>query len=109
MRTRTRSGRSCAEVLRVVGEPTRLELLGLLGRGERSVSELGAALGQELHFVSRHLGVLHAAGLVARRRDGQRVRYRLAPELLGPEPGGIDLGCCELRLRDDDQGGARAR
>jgi len=49
----------------------------LLRGGERCVCELIAALGLEQSNVSQHLGILRKAGLVACRKDGLRVMYRL--------------------------------
>ncbi|MCZ2525019.1 ArsR/SmtB family transcription factor [Streptomyces sp. NPDC059506] len=56
----------------------RLELLDLLAQGERSVDALARAAGLGLTTASAHLQTLRQAGLVATRRDGVRVHYRLA-------------------------------
>ncbi|MFE1576392.1 ArsR/SmtB family transcription factor [Streptomyces fradiae] len=56
----------------------RLELLDLLAQGERSVDSLAKAAGLGLTTTSAHLQALRQAGLVATRRDGVRVYYRLA-------------------------------
>jgi rhodanese-related sulfurtransferase/DNA-binding HxlR family transcriptional regulator len=60
--------------------PVRLELLDLLAQAPRSVEELAQASGQSTANTSQHLQALHAAGLVTRRREGNRVRYALAGE-----------------------------
>src|SRR5579859_5836586 len=60
--------------------PVRLELLDLLAQGPRGVEELAQASGQSTANASQHLQALHAAGLVARRRHGNRVVYTLAGE-----------------------------
>ena len=62
--------------------PVRLELLDLLAQAPRSVEELACASGQSIANASQHLQGLHAAGLVDRERDGNRVRYSLAGEAL---------------------------
>jgi DNA-binding transcriptional ArsR family regulator len=62
---------------RVIGEPMRLRLLDRLRHGEASVGELAVALGASQQNVSRHLNVLHAAGLVQRRKRGTRVLYAI--------------------------------
>ena len=62
--------------------PVRLELLDLLAQAPRSVEELARASGQSTANTSQHLQALHAAGLVERERDGNRVRYSVAPEPL---------------------------
>jgi rhodanese-related sulfurtransferase len=56
----------------------RLELLDLLAQGERSVDALARTAGLGLTTASAHLQALRQAGLVATRRDGTRIFYRLA-------------------------------
>jgi rhodanese-related sulfurtransferase/predicted transcriptional regulator len=72
------------EAIAVMGKafasPVRLELLDLLAQGPRSVDELAHASDQSTANASQHLQALHAAGLVARERDGTRVRYALASD-----------------------------
>jgi DNA-binding transcriptional ArsR family regulator len=58
--------------------PRRLELLDLLAQAPRSVEELARAGEQSSANTSQHLQALHAAGMVTRTRDGNRVRYELA-------------------------------
>jgi DNA-binding transcriptional ArsR family regulator len=69
-----------AERFRVIGEPMRIKLLDRLREGEASVGELSESLGAGQQNVSRHLGVLHAAGIVSRRKDGTRVLYSIGDE-----------------------------
>ncbi len=70
------------EAIAVMGKafasPVRLELLDLLAQGPRLVDELAHASDQSTANASQHLQALHAAGLVAREREGTRVRYALA-------------------------------
>ncbi|MFC0597891.1 ArsR/SmtB family transcription factor [Streptomyces palmae] len=58
----------------------RLELLDLLAQGERTVDALSKAAGLNLTTASAHLQTLKQAGLVATRREGVRIHYRLAGE-----------------------------
>jgi rhodanese-related sulfurtransferase len=58
--------------------PRRLELLDLLAQAPRSVEEIARASGQSTANASQHLQALHAAGMVTRTREGNRVRYALA-------------------------------
>jgi len=58
--------------------PRRLELLDLLAQGPRTVQALAEQSGQSVANTSQHLQGLHAAGLVAREREGTSVRYVLA-------------------------------
>ena len=69
-----------AERFRVLGEPMRIRLLDRLRDGEASVQELTAALGTTQQNVSKHLGVLHSAGVVSRRRDGTHTLYSIADD-----------------------------
>jgi rhodanese-related sulfurtransferase len=56
----------------------RLELVDLLAQGERSAGALARAAGLGLTTASAHLQALKRAGLVATRREGTRIYYRLA-------------------------------
>lgn len=58
----------------------RLELLELLAQGERSVEDLADQVGLTAANASQHLQILRSARLVAVRKDGLYVRYRLANE-----------------------------
>ncbi len=69
-----------AERFRVLAEPARLQLLQALMAGERSVGELTAATGLSQANVSKHLQLLLANDLVARRKEGLFAYYHLADE-----------------------------
>lgn len=69
-----------ARRLSIIGDPMRIRLLSALRSGEASVGELTSAAGTTQQNVSRHLALLHAEGIVARRRDGTFVRYRIDDE-----------------------------
>jgi DNA-binding transcriptional ArsR family regulator len=69
-----------AERFRVIGEPVRIKLLDRLREGEASVGELTEALGATQQNVSRHLALLHGAGVVSRRKEGTRVVYAIADQ-----------------------------
>jgi DNA-binding transcriptional ArsR family regulator len=69
-----------ARRLRVVGEPMRIKLLDCLRDGELTVQELTDATGASQQNVSKHLGILLEAGIVGRRKDGNRVHYRIVDE-----------------------------
>jgi ArsR family transcriptional regulator len=69
-----------AAVARAVGHEHRLELLEHLGQGERSVESLAERLGLSVANASQHLQHLRRAGLVASRRDGKYVLYRVADD-----------------------------
>lgn len=63
--------------LRILGEPTRIKILGLLDQGSGSVQELADQLTTSHQNVSKHLAVLHQSGMVSRHRDGSTVVYEL--------------------------------
>jgi len=69
--------RAPARVFKALGQPTRLFLVQVLGRGERCVGELQELVGADISTVSRHLGALREAGLVRDERRGNQVFYRL--------------------------------
>lgn len=60
-----------------LADPARLRLIVELARGEATVSDLAAATREKLTTVSARLGLLWSARLVARRRDGKSMLYRL--------------------------------
>jgi DNA-binding transcriptional ArsR family regulator len=66
---------------RALGDPTRLQLLGLLeAEGELSAGELTRRLGQPQPRVSNHLACLRWCGFVTTRRQHRAVYYRLADQ-----------------------------
>jgi DNA-binding transcriptional ArsR family regulator len=67
-----------AELLAAMASPVRLLLLCAMVDGEKSVSELVARTQVTQSAVSQHLGKMRLQGLVAARRDGQVVYYKLA-------------------------------
>jgi ArsR family transcriptional regulator, lead/cadmium/zinc/bismuth-responsive transcriptional repressor len=90
------------DVLRALAEPTRLRLVWALAAREHSVGELAELVGANVAAVSQHLARLREAGMVASRRDGTRIFYRVAtPHLAdlldqlvvvgGHVSGGLDL------------------
>jgi DNA-binding transcriptional ArsR family regulator len=66
-----------AAIGRALADAKRLCVVELLASGERSVSELSREASCQVPNMSQHLAVLRAAGLVASRRDGSTVYYRL--------------------------------
>lgn len=65
---------------KALADPTRLRILGLLGREELTVGELTGILGMAQSRVSGHLGVLREARLVRDRRQGTSSFYSLVTE-----------------------------
>jgi DNA-binding transcriptional ArsR family regulator len=65
---------------RVLSEPTRIRLLDRLRDGDATVQELQDALGASQQNVSKHLGVLLNAGMVARSKRGTSSLYSIADQ-----------------------------
>jgi DNA-binding transcriptional ArsR family regulator len=84
----------------LLSEPTRLKILHTICREERSVTAIVAATRATQTNVSRHLALLHHAGVVSRRRDGNVVYYRVA------DPEFVEICrsvCVQIASRIDDQ------
>jgi ArsR family transcriptional regulator len=72
-----------AAIAKALADAKRLCVLERLADGERSVSDLSRDVGCQVPNMSQHLAVLRAAGIVATRREGSTVFYRLAdPKVL---------------------------
>jgi ArsR family transcriptional regulator len=78
------SAEAAAQFLRTLASPHRLMILCALAEGERSVGALAERLGIAQPNVSQHLFKLKAEGLVASRREGQTIFYRLASAEVRP-------------------------
>lgn len=67
-----------AELFKALGHPIRIRILELLRNGERTVSDLQAALAIDAGSVSQHLAVLRSRQLVVGRKEGTSVYYRVS-------------------------------
>jgi len=72
-----------SSLYRLLGDEARLRLLRVLRRERLNVTELTGILGLAQSGVSRHLGLLKEAGLVAEEKDGGFTYYGLAPAAAG--------------------------
>lgn len=71
-----------ARICKAFAHPGRLQILDLLGHGERGVSELQEALGISKTSMSQHLSILKSAGVLSTRREGKQIYCSLAmPEV----------------------------
>jgi ArsR family transcriptional regulator len=66
-----------AEILKALGQPTRLKIIDFLRNGERCVCEIFPAIDEEQSNTSRHLSVMLSAGLLVRRKDGLKIYYSI--------------------------------
>lgn len=62
----------------ILGEPQRLRILQALESGECTVGEIVERVAGSQPNISKHLQVLHATGLVGRRRRGNSIYYSIA-------------------------------
>ena len=69
-----------ARRFRALGDPLRVRILDLLRDRELSVTTLAEQLRAGQQNVSKHLAVLVDSGMLARRKDGNHVYYRIADE-----------------------------
>lgn len=90
-----------AERFRLLGDPTRIRMLDALRDGPLTVGALTEIVSTSQQNVSKHLGLLHRAGLLRREKDGNSVRYGIADEgvfaLCDQVCGGIQRHLDELR------------
>jgi DNA-binding transcriptional ArsR family regulator len=92
-----------SEYFGLLAEPTRLKLLHALCDGERSVTEIVEQAGASQTNVSRHLNLMHRAGILARRREGNLVYYAVS------DPAVVELCravCVQIAGRLDDDAAA---
>lgn len=80
MPTMRRTAGEASALLKALANPDRLLLLCQLSQGECCVSELEGLLGIQQPTLSQQLGALRQAGLVATRRDGKLIFYRVCSD-----------------------------
>ena len=66
----TNKARQRDAVFRAISDPTRREILGILRGGRQTVGEIASNFRMSRPAISKHLRLLHAAGLVATRKQG---------------------------------------
>lgn len=71
---------SVAELFAVLSTPIRLKIISAVCQSEKSVSELLAQIDTTQPNMSQHLGTLYRCGVLAKRRDGTQMYYRLQSE-----------------------------
>lgn len=87
----------CADVLRALGDATRLSVLQALLGGPLHVNDLLKRVTVSQSLLSHHLKVLRDAGLVHAKRDGKAVLYQVAPGIADQSKGQcLDLTCCQV-------------
>ncbi len=71
---------SVAELFAVLSTPIRLKIISAVCNGEKTVSELLAEIDTTQPNMSQHLSTLYRSGVLAKRRDGTQMYYRLQSE-----------------------------
>jgi ArsR family transcriptional regulator len=71
---------SVAELFAVLSTPIRLKIISAVCQGEKNVSELLAEIETTQPNMSQHLSTLYRSGVLAKRRDGTQMYYRLQSE-----------------------------
>jgi len=87
-----------AEILKAMAHPSRLMIIDALAEGERCVCELQRLVGSSMPTVSRHLSQMKAAGIVAGRREGSQIFYRLLTPCV------VEVFECVERVLDAERG-----
>ncbi len=64
-----------AEILKTLGQPTRLKIIDFLRNGERCVCEIFTAICEEQSNTSRHLNLMVSSGILFRRKVGVKIFY----------------------------------
>lgn len=72
------------DIFKALADPTRRAVFERLATGEMNATELREGFPISQPAVSQHLAVLREAGLVAERREGRQVQYRVHPQGLKP-------------------------
>jgi len=88
-----------ARLLTALANESRLAILCELVEGERSVGRLVEAVGLTQSALSQHLAKLRAGGIVATRRNGQTIFYRLASKAAGSVMTALAEVYCQPRYR----------
>jgi DNA-binding transcriptional ArsR family regulator len=97
--------RDATDVFAVLADPTRRQVVELLGRGPQRAGELSGTLGVSAPALSRHLRVLRAAGIVADGRvaaDARARVFHLRPESLA----GVQAWLDQVQAHWDEQLGS---
>ena len=90
----------CANYLKALGDPVRLQIVRALQFSPLTVSDLTECLDIEMPNVSHHLRVLFHANLVTVKKDGKFSYYQLNKEFLKSRSvvKTLDFGCCKVEL-----------
>ncbi len=86
-----------AAVLKMLGHPDRIRIVGLLIERSRPVGEIAEAAGLAPNAASQHLGLMESRGIVERSREGRNVYYTVSHRIAR------NLMRCLLGPRDESE------
>ena len=89
---------TASRIFRALADPTRRQILQELKQGELTGGEIGARFPISGPSISRHLSILKTADLVAERRAGNRIFYRLQPEQIAHAVGDFLSAVCPTQV-----------
>ena len=81
-----------AEIAKAIAHPLRIAIVDFLKDGEQCVCDIAEQIGSERSNVSRHLSVMVSAGVLAYRKEGLKVIYRLKTPCI------VDFFSCVRRV-----------
>ncbi len=79
MSSKNRQIQGLAQFFRILGDPSRLQLLTALAERELNVTQLCKKLHMSQPTVSRHLSILKMSAIAEARRDGKEIYYSIDP------------------------------
>jgi DNA-binding transcriptional ArsR family regulator len=90
---------SVAELFGVLATPIRLKIISAVCNGEKNVSELLEQIDTTQPNMSQHLGTLYRSGVLAKRREGTQIYYRLQSERVAALCRAV---CAQVAIELDD-------
>ena len=87
-----------SRVFKALADPTRRQILQDLKAGELAAGEIASRFAVSAPSISRHLAILKTADLVAERRQGHRILYRLQPESMASVVGDFLSAVCPTQV-----------
>ena len=100
-------------IFRLLGDPTRLNILIALAEGESNVTSLCEKLGLPQPTVSHHLGLMRMSRLIDNRRNGKQVFYALGDDVDVADDGRVNIHVdgheVAIRFAKEDAGKATRR
>lgn len=71
---------TAADLFSILATPVRLKIISAVCQGEKSVSQLLESIGTRQSNMSQHLAALYRCGILAKRREGTQIYYRVQSE-----------------------------